>query len=264
MSMRPHTVLAATVVTAATATTAAGCGGIPYVERPAPQLSADLTVRGSTIYVGNVFPLRARAETPTYVYERRVADEADGSMTSTHITRDPAGVVQLAETARHSHAYALAEYTLHANQYGQTGTVRVVGDEVRFTRVNDGHVKTRTERQREPVAVGPTLVGFIARHLPELRADRKVRVRMAVLDRLETIGFELEEVRGNPRETRIRMKPTSFLVSLVVDPVYFSFARADDRLLHLEGRVPPKVRRGNKWRDFDARVHYAYVAAAYR
>ena len=89
-------------------------------------------------------------------------------------------------------------------------------------------------------------------------------VRPAVLDRLVTIGFQLQAVEARPGQTRIRMKPSSFLVALVVDPLYFTFETATGKLVRLEGRVPPKVRDGDAWRDFDARVEYRFVANAYR
>jgi len=36
------------------------------------------------------------------------------------------------------------------------------------------------------------------------------------------------------------MKPSSFLVGMLVDPVYFTFESGTAKLVRLEGRVPPK------------------------
>ena len=160
--------------------------------------------------------------------------------------------------------YALIDYTLHANQLGQTGTIRVEKDQVSFERLEGTNRRTRIERQEGPVVVGPTLVGYIFRHLEALRANQILGVRLAVLDRLETIGFQLQAVEAQPGQTRIRMKPSSFLVGMLVDPVYFTFESGTGKLVRLEGRVPPKVRAGKGWRDFDARVEYRYVAGEYK
>jgi hypothetical protein len=219
---------------------------------------------GSTVYFGTVFPLEGAATTPTYVYERTVA-ERDGLLESTHVTRDPSGATAIHESATHSADYALVTYTLHANQLGQTGTIRVDGERVSFERVDAaGRRRTRDERVAAPVVVGPTLVGHIARNLAALRSGRVLPVRFAVLDRLETLGFELEAVEFGPVQTRVRMRPSSLLLRLFVDPIDFTFDTAAAKLVHLEGRVPPKVRDGEGWRDLDARVEYRYVAAAYR
>ena len=160
--------------------------------------------------------------------------------------------------------YALIDYTLHANQLGQTGTIRVEKDQVSFERLEGTNRRTRIERQEGPVVVGPTLVGYIFRHLEALRANQILGVRLAVLDRLETIGFQLQAVEAQPGQTRIRMKPSSLLVGMLVDPVYFTFESGTGKLVRLEGRVPPKVRAGKGWRDFDARVEYRYVAGEYK
>jgi hypothetical protein len=135
---------------------------------------------------------------------------------------------------------------------------------VSFERLEGTQRRTRTERAKAPVVVAPTFVGYIFRHLDAVRANQVFGVRFAVLDRLETIGFQLQAVDAQPGQTRIRMKPSSFLVAMLVDPVYFTFESATGKLIRLEGRVPPKVRAGKAWRDFDARVEYRFVADPYR
>jgi hypothetical protein len=242
---------------------AAACGGPRIEPHPAPSLPSDVTDRGDRIYVGHVFPLGSPSTVPTYVYERRVV-EHDGALVSTHVTRDPAGEIQLAESATHSAGYELADYTLHANQLGQHGSIHVEGDEVSF-RLSDGeHEKTRVEHQAGDVVVGPTLVGYVFRRLDALAEGEVAEVRLAVLDRLETIGFELEAVDAAPGQTRVRMSPSSFLVGLAIDPIHFTFDTSTKALVRLEGRVPTKIREGARWSDFDARVEYELVASSYR
>ena len=60
------------------------------------------------------------------------------------------------------------------------------------------------------------------------------------------------------------MSPSSFLVGLAIDPIYFTFDASTKALVRLEGRVPTKVRAGDRWSDFDARVEYELVASSYR
>ena len=216
-----------------------------------------------TVYFGTVFPLDAPAAPPRFIYERLVG-ERDGALESTHVTRDLTGATAIHESATHSADYTLLEYRLHRNQLGQSGTIRFDGDRVSFRRLEGGRERARVERVNAPVVVGPTLVGHIVRHLQALRTGEVLQVRLAVLERLETVGFELQAVEGAPGQTRIRVKPSSFLVGLVVDPLDFTFDTATAKLVRLEGRVPPKVRSGSRWRDFDARVEYRFVADAYR
>lgn len=257
------------------------CRQSPTTPPEVPPVPPAVTTRGESIYVGKVFPLREPASAPTYVYERRVEDRGD-TRTSTHVTRDPSGAVVLAETAVHDRAYALQSYTLHANQLGQTGGVDVVGDRITF-RLNDKDgPRTSVERQAGPVVVGPTLVGYIVENLAQLRTGKTRRVRMAIPERMETIGFELAVDDAAAGHTRVVMKPTSPFLKLAVDPIHFTFetttkapavepsaagSPADgtsEKLVRLEGRVPTKIWKNGRLADFDARVEYSFVADRYR
>jgi hypothetical protein len=224
---------------------------------------SSLPARGQAIYVGSVFPLRHPETEPTFKYVRRV-DEDDSGLASIHYTRDAEGAIVLAECARHAPDYTLSEYTLYKNQLGQQGTVRVHDGGVSFSLTRGAATRSRTERHTEPVAVGPTLVGLIFQRLTALRAGAVLRVRFALLEHLRTIGFELRSVPAPVGQTRVRMVASNFLIGLIVRPLYFTFDSATGKLVRLEGRVPPKVPAGKRWRDFDARVEYEFIANEYR
>jgi hypothetical protein len=240
-----------------------GCTSVPFRERPPLDLPADLTERGETVYFGSSFPLKVASEAPIFVYERRV-DAREGAIVSTHITREPSGAIAIVESAAHSGDYALADYTLHANQLGQRGAIHVGPEQVTFTLSTDEGTRTKSEPANGPVVVGPTLVGFVVRHLAALEAGAAIDVRFAVLDRLETIGFTLKATAGAEGQTRVTMAASNLLFALAIAPIVFTFERATGKLVRLEGRIPPKVRAGNAWADFDARVEYRFVADAYR
>ena len=250
---------AASVVAAAPLATT-GCAQDPQPPRTALSVSPRLSEQGESIYFGRVFPLAGTATQPTFVYERRVA--SDGSnLVSTHVTRSSTGEVALAEEASHSAEYGLTHYQLHTNQLGQRGRIDVVNGDVHF-RLIDGarEVSAVEHRDGTPVVVGPTLVGYIYKHLSALRAGKRFRVRLAVLERLETLGFDLETVRAPRGQTQVRMSASSFVVALAVDPVLFTFETETGKLVRLEGRVPSKRPTAEGLEDFDARVEYRFVA----
>lgn len=219
--------------------------------------------RGETVYFAEIFPRGTLARTPVFVDERLVEERA-GMLVSTQITRDRSGATVIRESATHSGDYSLIEYTLYANQFGQAGTIRVQGDQVTYERLEGTDRETRAERVDGPVVVGPTLVGYIVRHLDLLQADQEIEIRLAVLDRLETYGFKLKAVEARTGETRIRMKPSSFLIAMAVEPLYFTFETATRKPIRLEGRVSPEVRDEDGWHAVDARVEYRLTSDAYR
>lgn len=223
-----------------------------------------LSLEGESIYLGKVFPRDNAPPQPVFVYERRVASRGDG-MVSSHVTRTPQGSVALAEEAIHDSRYALSRYELFTNQRGQHGSITMRGNDVHFHLVEGAREQNAVEHQPDlPVLVGPTLVGYVVQHLPALRSGHRLGVRLAVLDRLETLGFELESVPAPHGETHVQMRPSSLLVRLAVNPVLFTFETASSKLLRLEGPVPTKLPTAAGLEDFDARVEYRFVASSYR
>ena len=71
-------------------------------------------------------------------------------------------------------------------------------------------------------------------------------------------------MKAREGQVRVQMKPESFFVSLAMEPIFFTFDRQSGDLVRIEGRVPPKVRSGDGWAAFDARVEYHFVAPHYR
>jgi hypothetical protein len=239
-----------------------GCGAGQAAEHANIEVPEAVLSGGDSIYFGTVFPLAGDASEPTYVYERRVAQDG-GAFLSTHITRTPTGHIELAETATHAADYTLRSYVLHGNQLGVHGRVEVGDGQVRFHRVDASGAQDEVEEQDGVVVVGPTLVGYIAEHLDELRGGEVLPVRLALLDRLETLGFDLAIAPAAEGETKVRMTPSSFFIRLAVDPIDYTFG-GDGKLVRLEGRVPPKRLVDGRYRDFDARVEYAFVSQRYR
>lgn len=134
---------------------------------------------------------------------------------------------------------------------------------VRFRLKVGAEWRTAEEAANGAVVVGPTLVGHVVRHLPALLRGRSSSVRFAVLDRLETIGFDLEAVPAPAGQTRVVMT-SSFVYGLAIDPVTLTFEASTQKLVRHEGRVPTKRPVGDELRDFDARVEYAFLAPSYR
>jgi hypothetical protein len=89
-----------------------------------------------------------------------------------------------------------------------------------------------------------------------------VKARMAIPGRLETVGFKFtreddEKFRGE-EVVVIKMKPTSFIISALVDPMYFRFKKDGSRILEFVGRLLPKQKIKGEWRDLDADMVYQY------
>ena len=216
---------------------------------------------GELINRGKVYKLDSKHTDLLFTYDRRV--KQDGLLQiSTSYTYD-ANQVALIQVATHDHSYKLNEYFENQYQLGELGSMKLIGTTAAFRLVKNGVEKLAQESVSLPVVVGPTLVGFVYQHWEKLMAGEVVDFRFAVMSRLETVGFSVQKVTAPNQQIRIQMKASSMLIALAVDPIYITFT-ADRRLLSIEGRVPTKLKQGNKWVDLDAYVEYHNEAGNFR
>jgi hypothetical protein len=220
---------------------------------------------GALIYQGTVFALRGPGADTLYRYERRVRTTPSG-ISVTHATRDPSGALIIDESAQLSAAYDFQRFDAANAQAGISGSVvsSQGGRHLEYTLNDNGRVSTSSEDVQDPVVTGPSVHGFIRQNWGLLTAGHKIRVRMIVLNRKASYGFDLRMHSRADGQTTFSSTPSSVLVRLVIKPLYVTFANPGRGLVRYEGRVPPMQAVGGKLKDLDARVEYRMVSSAYR
>ena len=220
---------------------------------------------GTLIYEGAVFALHGPGADTLFRYQRRVRTTTTG-ISVTHATRDPAGALIIDESAQLSAAYDFQRFDAANAQAGISGSVvsSQGGRHLEYTLNDKGRVSTSSEDVQDPVVAGPSVHGFIRQHWNELATGGKIRVRMIVLNRKTSYGFDLRMKSQAGGQTTFSSTPSSALVRLVIKPLYVVFANSDRSLVRYEGRVPPMQAVGGKLKDLDARVEYRMVAAVLR
>jgi hypothetical protein len=154
----------------------------------------------------------------------------------------------------------LRKYCIQQHQLNQQGEVVVEGNKLRFSYTKDGKTETNTEDLPELFAVAPTLVDTIAHNRVAILKGDTLKIRYIVLDRKETVGFSLFKVEekkvGGVEAVVVKMKPSSFLIAAIVDPVFFTLRKDDFRTMEVLGRTLPKRRVDEKWKDLDGDTVY--------
>ena len=123
--------------------------------------------------------------------------------------------------------------------------------------------KTDSEDLDGVTVVSDMFPHFVTAHWNELARGEPMKFRFVAPSRLETVGFKLVKDsettwRGQP-VIRLRMEPTSFLIAQIVDPLFFIVEKTGPhRILEYDGRTTPKSKRGNEWKDLDARTVYQW------
>jgi hypothetical protein len=227
--------------------------------RQSPQLA------GSLIYHGTVFALQGAAAEPVFRYERRVRTTPWG-LSVTHTTRDSHDALIIDESAQLSPVYEFQRMDVANAQTGISGSVvsSQGGTHLEYTLNDNGRVSTASQDVRDPVVTGPSLHGFIRQHWDQLALGRTLRVRLIVLDRKTSYGFDLRMMRQADGMTTFSATPSSALVRLVIKPLLVTFSDSARGLVRYQGRVPPKRAVGAKLKELDARVEYRMVSSAYR
>jgi len=165
---------------------------------------------------------------------------------------------------------ALSSFEIDQFQIGAKGSGAVVVDKndplkrrlvLKWTTTHDGKSETKSSSEylRNDTLVSDMIPGFIVKHWDELAGGKEVAFRCIIPSRLETVGFELvkdsETDWHGKKVLRLRMKASNFFAARLVAPIFFLVeSEPAHRVLEYTGRTAPKLRKGKKWRDLDARV----------
>ncbi len=87
-----------------------------------------------------------------------------------------------------------------------------------------------------------------------------IHARFGVPERQETVGFKYfkvgeETIRGH-KVIVVKMKPSSFIIAAIVDPLYFYLKKDGTGVLKMTGRTILKVKNGNDWETLDADIAF--------
>jgi len=159
----------------------------------------------------------------------------------------------------------LLSYDFDEFQIGAIGSARILHDptkravdKIEFSyQVREGKNEKTTESLRPNTLSGDMVGRFLVDHLADLSQGREINCRFLVVSRRETVGFSFSKQtettwRGTPVVV-IRMAPTSMVIGLIVEPLFFTIEKnGKHRVLQYTGRTTPKIKSEAGWKDLDA------------
>ncbi|MBI1860775.1 MAG: hypothetical protein HYR96_07655, partial [Deltaproteobacteria bacterium] len=135
-----------------------------------------------------------------------------------------------------------------------------VGERLNFRYTQDGETREDSEGLPKDLVIGPTIIANIQSRWDVLMKGGTESFRFAVLDRKETVGFKFfkddEEVREGRSVIHFIMKPSSFIIAAVVDPIHFYFWKDTKDIAEIRGRTLPKQQVDGKFKDLDPEILY--------
>lgn len=194
----------------------------------------------------------------TSVFEAKI----DGNLIESEVVyKDPQGQVAVVEKGQ-MNGDQIVKYEMERPQTKEKGAFHVKDGKIFFTYEGPNGKKTNDEKVKGSLLSTANFNAFVISHWADLEVGKGVEVRFAVWDRLETVGFTLQRTgtaeKDGKKLLELRMKPTSFVIAAIVDPIYFWYSMDDKKLRSMKGRVSPKIQENGKWKDLDARVEYSH------
>lgn len=148
-------------------------------------------------------------------------------------------------------------------QVGSVGKIEVREGKIFFSYAKDGKAKTDDEKSTDDFIVTSTLVANLKHEWEKIAKGETVKFRLGVVDRLETVGFQVkkegDKLPSGGAGQLLKMKPSSVIISALVNPLRLGFDSEGQQLLEIEGRTPVKVKVDGKWKDFDGYTVYNYT-----
>jgi len=203
---------------------------------------------------------------PRLLYNFRRTASHSGSQTTvlreyTYPDGKLAAREQLAYDGKSLRSYHLDEY-----QTDNWGTATLGPDPrdpartlltIQYSKDRGSRGQSRTEVLNARALVNDLMGEFISSNFERVQAGAKVNCRYVVLSRKETVGLSLSRDgdttwHGQPASI-LKLQPTSPLLSVLVDPLYFTVEKAaPHRVLQYVGATTPKVGAPGHWKDLDA------------
>lgn len=224
------------------------------------------------IVVGLLFS-QARADFSGVIYEKdsqkkkelfkiQVEEKSDKENVNVKSTfKDSDGVVALEQNVT-LHGDDIVRDEVDQKQLGQKGLIEVKEDQIFFSKTVKGETKVKKEKKGDTFVTSGNFQRFVRSHWSEIEKGTSISFRFGVWDRQETVGFEIfkisEEKINDKAVLVLKMKPSSFLIAALVKPLIFKFAADGSHLVEMVGRVAPKQKKGDDYKDLDAEVVYTY------
>ncbi|MBS1971845.1 MAG: hypothetical protein JSU04_16155 [Bdellovibrionales bacterium] len=188
-------------------------------------------------------------------------DRAEGLTKTTAIYKDLKGQPTVEEKGVVK-GDELISFDVDQRQIREKGHIEVQGDRVFFTYEKDGKKKTAEEKLKKPFLTPANFNLYVSNHWADFAGGKEVEVRFAVWFRLETVGFKIfkvgETLKGSQKLIQLRMKPSSFVIAALVDPLNLWYTEDGQKLMELSGRVSTMLPQGDDFKDLDADVRYIH------
>jgi len=212
---------------------------------------------------GRVFTKSGDTQTPLFLYERKVKSDGAKILVDARYT-DPKGTLVVQEKMKYENG-SFSSVEFYQNQDHQSGKAWREGKKIKYEYTDtSGEKRTNEEDWKENTIVSDQVEDFLVYHWKEIQDDKEIKVRLIVVDRLETFGFTFKKEKtiqyDRKKAVVVKMFATSFIIGVLMgDPITFTFIDEGNRPWMVEhiGLALPKIKNDDEWTEFDSRSIYS-------
>jgi hypothetical protein len=180
-----------------------------------------------------------------------------------HVTNTftaPDGKVAMVEHIHFNLDKTASYYDLEQKQTGAFGKVEVANGKAKFTYKKDGKEKTDSEDAGSDFITTSAIPLDLEANWDKIQKGEKLKRRLAVVDRMETVGFEFSKEKevdlDGKKAVVVKMKPSSFIIAAIVKPLHFYMSTDGSTLYQIDGRTTVKKNVNGSYKDLDAVTVY--------
>ena len=198
---------------------------------------------------------------PIYVLETNISQSAADEKLSTSSIKDSAGQLLMTEKANLKNDKIYYQY-VEQLQIGEAYELSVKEGKATFKilKLKAGQAaevkEVKTVSVGDDFMMGPMTESIVQSNWNLLKDGKKVQVDFGVLELSKTVGFEFKKTKETEKILELQMKPSNFLISMLVNPMTVQFDLANKKMVHFLGRTSLKKLVDGKWQPVDAEIIY--------
>ncbi|RYZ69980.1 MAG: hypothetical protein EOP05_14005 [Proteobacteria bacterium] len=209
-------------------------------------------------YTAKVYDTENRTE---LLYNYKSEGEMVGNQY--HVTNTftaPDGKVAMIEHIHFNTDKTASYYDIEQKQLDAFGKVEVINGEAKFSYKKDGKEKSDSEKIGADFITTSAIPLDLEANWAKIMKGEKLKRRLAVVDRMETVGFEFSKEKevdlNGKKSVVVKMKPSSFIIAAIVKPLHFYMSMDGTSLYQIDGRTTVKKNVNGSYKDLDAITIY--------
>jgi|GEM_PF-4972885 len=214
--------------------------------------------------VGRFYELGGSTEgKPIFLQKIRRTTNADGRGTVDSTIEDASGKVVMTEHAVLQGATVLSQ-RVEQLQIGKTYELEIKEGKATFQTfdLKDGKQVEECRSSvdvKTPSITGPATEPFLKEYFAREPSAKTVTANFGIFELQKFVSFEFRktETLDEGRLVKIRLRPASFWISILVAPIDMEFEGGSYRLLRYKGRTPVRKLIDGEWKPLEAEIIYS-------